>query len=76
MSDRADVTHISRLTSPFSALIVTHYARILGYITPDIVHVMVNGKIVQSGGEAFAKELEQSGYAAYGSTQKMRITLS
>jgi Fe-S cluster assembly ATP-binding protein len=50
----------------FAALIVTHYARILDYITPDVVHVMMNGKIVQSGGPEFAKTLEQSGYAEYG----------
>jgi Fe-S cluster assembly ATPase SufC len=50
----------------FSALIVTHYARILDYITPDKVHVMVNGKIVQSGGPEFAKELEKEGYVKYG----------
>lgn len=56
--------------SGFSALIVTHYARILDYITPDVVHVMVKGKIVQSGGADFAHQLEQEGYAAYGVTEK------
>ena len=50
----------------FSALIVTHYARILDYITPDRVHVMVNGAIVQSGGPEFAKELEKEGYTGFG----------
>ncbi len=50
----------------FSALIVTHYARILDYITPDRVHVMVNGKIVRSGGPEFAKELEKEGYTQFG----------
>ncbi len=49
----------------FSALIVTHYARILDYITPDAVHVMVNGQIVQSGGAEFAKLLEKEGYTQY-----------
>jgi Fe-S cluster assembly ATP-binding protein len=53
-------------TAPFSALIVTHYARILDYIAPDTVHVMVKGKIVQSGGAEFAHQLEKEGYAAYG----------
>lgn len=49
----------------FSALIVTHYARILHYIRPDHVHVMVQGKIVKSGGYALAKELEDTGYKQY-----------
>jgi len=49
----------------FSCLLVTHYARILGYIKPDHVHVMVDGKIARSGGAAFAKELEDGGYEEY-----------
>jgi len=53
----------------FSALIVTHYARILDYITPDRVHVMVNGQIVKSGGPEFAKELENDGYTRFGVTE-------
>lgn len=52
--------------SQFAALIVTHYARILEYITPDRVHVMVKGKIVESGGPEFARTLEKEGYAKYG----------
>ena len=50
----------------FSALIVTHYARLLDYVEPDHVHVMVGGKIVESGGMEVAKELERSGYGKYG----------
>lgn len=50
----------------FSAVIVTHYARILDYITPDKVHVMIDGKIVESGGPDFAKKLEREGYEKYG----------
>lgn len=54
---------VNSMRSPeFSALIVTHYARILEYIEPDHVHVMVDGKIVQSGGKDFAHELEKGGY--------------
>jgi len=49
----------------FSALIVTHYARLLEYITPDYIHVMVHGKIVRSGGAELSAELEKSGYATY-----------
>ena len=43
-------------------LIVTHYQRILDYIKPDFVHVMKDGKIVQSGDFEFARELEEKGY--------------
>lgn len=49
----------------FSALVVTHYARILEHIHPDHVHVMVDGKIVESGGKEFAKQLEDGGYEKY-----------
>jgi len=43
-------------------LLVTHYQRILNYTSPDFVHVMLNGEIVQSGGPELAKELEDRGY--------------
>jgi Fe-S cluster assembly ATP-binding protein len=59
-------SHMPPTTYNFSALIVTHYARILDYITPDQVHVMVKGKIVKSGGAEFAKQLEKEGYEQYG----------
>jgi Fe-S cluster assembly ATP-binding protein len=44
------------------ALVITHYQRILDYITPDRVHVFVDGRIVKSGGADLAKELEADGY--------------
>ncbi|WP_251067919.1 Fe-S cluster assembly ATPase SufC [Apilactobacillus xinyiensis] len=47
----------------FSSLIITHYDRILRYVKPDVVHVMMDGKIVASGGIELAKSLEQGGYA-------------
>ncbi len=43
-------------------LIITHYQRLLNYIVPDFVHVMVDGKIVQSGGKELASKLEKRGY--------------
>jgi len=46
-----------------AVLLVTHYQRLLDYITPDAVHVMAAGRIVKSGGRELAKELEQTGYA-------------
>jgi Fe-S cluster assembly ATP-binding protein len=45
-----------------SVLLITHYQRMLNYITPDFVHVMVGGRIIRSGGPELALELEESGY--------------
>jgi len=45
-----------------SFLIITHYQRLLNYIKPDFVHVLINGKIVKSGGSELALELEKKGY--------------
>lgn len=44
------------------ALVITHYQRILDYIKPDYVHIMLNGRIVESGGPEMALKLEKSGY--------------
>jgi Fe-S cluster assembly ATP-binding protein len=46
-------------------LVITHYQRILDYITPDHVHVFVDGRIVESGGADLARTLEQDGYDAF-----------
>ncbi len=55
---------INRLVGPdMGALIITHYQRILDYVTPDRVHVLMDGRIVRSGGPELARELEESGYA-------------
>jgi Fe-S cluster assembly ATP-binding protein len=43
-------------------LVITHYQRLLNYVTPDYVHVLANGQIVKSGGKELALELEQRGY--------------
>ncbi len=48
-----------------SMLVITHYQRLLNYIVPDKVHVMVDGRIEKSGGPELAHELEKSGYAEY-----------
>ena len=49
------------------ALIITHYTRILRYIQPDVVHVMFEGKIAQTGGPELAEHLEEKGYVEFGS---------
>jgi Fe-S cluster assembly ATP-binding protein len=48
-----------------SVLIVTHYERLLSYIQPDFIHVVVDGKIVKTGGPELAGHLEQEGYHVY-----------
>ena len=50
-------------SSDFGALMITHYQRLLDYIVPDFVHVMMGGKIVKTGGAELAKKLETEGYA-------------
>jgi len=55
---------VNALRSPERAiLVVTHYQRLLNYIIPDYVHVLVDGRIVKSGGKELALELETKGYA-------------
>jgi Fe-S cluster assembly ATP-binding protein len=54
---------VNAMRSPERAIIVvTHYQRLLNYIVPDFVHVLVNGRIVRSGGPELALELEEKGY--------------
>lgn len=53
-------------TSDRAILVVTHYQRLLNYIVPDKVHVLVDGRIVRSGGKELALELEARGYAGVG----------
>jgi len=63
---------VKRLMGPEKALIlITHYQRLLNYIQPHFVHVMLEGRIVQSGGPELAIELEEKGYDRFdGSLQK------
>jgi Fe-S cluster assembly ATP-binding protein len=56
---------VNALRGPaFSALVITHYQRLLEHIVPDRVHIMADGRIVRSGGPELARELEAAGYAA------------
>ena len=57
---------VNSLVGPHTGfLLITHYQRLLNYITPDKVHIMVKGKIVKSGGKELAHELEARGYDEY-----------
>jgi len=54
---------VKELVGPeMGALVITHYQRILNYIQPDVVHVFVDGRIVEEGGPELAHKLEESGY--------------
>ncbi|MBI2811694.1 MAG: Fe-S cluster assembly ATPase SufC [Candidatus Melainabacteria bacterium] len=54
---------VNSLMGPENALVlITHYQRLLDYICPDFVHVVIDGKVVQSGGPELAHELEEKGY--------------
>ncbi len=55
----------SMRSKEFSALIVTHYKRILNYLKPDFVHVLCNGKIIASGDKTLADKLEEKGYKEF-----------
>jgi Fe-S cluster assembly ATP-binding protein len=57
---------VNELVGPETgALVITHYQRILNYVTPDKVHVFVDGRIVESGGYELAERLEAEGYEAF-----------
>ncbi len=57
---------VEKVASPERGfLIITHYQRMLDYITPDIVHVFVDGRIVSTGGADLAKRIEEEGYDAF-----------
>jgi Fe-S cluster assembly ATP-binding protein len=50
------------MSKDLGVLVITHYQRLLNYIKPDFVHVMLDGKIVESGGADLALHLEEKGY--------------
>jgi Fe-S cluster assembly ATP-binding protein len=58
---------VKELVGPeMGALVITHYQRILNYVTPDYVHVFIDGRIVEEGGPELAHTLEAEGYERYG----------
>jgi Fe-S cluster assembly ATP-binding protein len=58
---------VNKLTTPERGfLIITHYQRLLDYVTPDVVHIFIDGRIVESGGPELAVRLEEEGYESVG----------
>ena len=61
---------VNRLRNPKrSMLVITHYQRLLNYIVPDVIHVLVNGRIVATGAKDLAIEHEKSGYSMFADNQ-------
>lgn len=58
VSDGVNMIHSSKV----GVLVITHYQRILNYIKPDVVHIMMDGRVVESGGAELALHLEEHGY--------------
>jgi Fe-S cluster assembly ATP-binding protein len=57
---------VNKLTNPDRGfLIITHYQRLLDYVTPQHVHILIDGRIVESGGPELATRLEADGYDAF-----------
>jgi Fe-S cluster assembly ATP-binding protein len=57
---------VNKLTTPERGfLIITHYQRLLDYVTPDVVHIFMDGKILESGGPELAVRLEEEGYDSF-----------
>ncbi|MDH5615188.1 MAG: Fe-S cluster assembly ATPase SufC, partial [Acidimicrobiia bacterium] len=57
---------VNQLTGPERGfLIITHYQRLLDYITPDVVHIFMHGRVLTSGGPELAVQLEEEGYEAF-----------
>ena len=68
---------VNAMRTPQRAMIVvTHYQRLLNYIVPDFVHVLVGGRIVRSGGPELALELEKQGYSAVENDARRAATLA
>jgi Fe-S cluster assembly ATP-binding protein len=60
---RVVASGVNALAGPnLGVLVITHYQRILNYIKPEIVHIMMDGKIAESGGAELAEQLEEHGY--------------
>ena len=62
------VNEVRRDRPQLGVLVITHYQKLLDYITPDVVHILVDGRIVDSGGPELARRLEKEGFEAWRTT--------
>jgi Fe-S cluster assembly ATP-binding protein len=66
---------VNQLRGPeLGVLIITHYQRLLSHIVPDRVHVLIDGRVVESGGKHLAERLEAEGYERYGAATASKDT--
>jgi Fe-S cluster assembly ATP-binding protein len=59
------INEVRKERPEMGVLLITHYQRILGYLTPDVVHIFMDGRIIESGGMELAERLEREGYDAF-----------
>jgi Fe-S cluster assembly ATP-binding protein len=59
------ITEIRSARPQLGILLITHYQRILEYLTPDVVHVLLDGRLVASGGPELARRIEAEGFEAF-----------
>ncbi|MGH9004474.1 MAG: Fe-S cluster assembly ATPase SufC, partial [Acidimicrobiia bacterium] len=59
------INEVRKERPDMGVLLITHYQRILGYLTPDVVHIFMDGCIIESGGMELAERLERDGYEAF-----------
>ena len=69
------VNTLRKEDASMAIVLITHYQRLLDYITPDVVHVMVDGRIVRSGGPEVALRLEEEGYATWREAEEKAAAL-
>ena len=69
------VNTLRREDPDMAIVLITHYQRLLDYIKPDVVHVMVDGRIVRSGGPEVAIWLEEEGYASWRETEEQAAAI-
>jgi Fe-S cluster assembly ATP-binding protein len=59
------VNEVRKDRPEMGVLVITHYQRLLDHLTPDVVHILIDGKVVDSGGPELAKKLEAEGFEAW-----------
>ncbi|HJQ96150.1 MAG TPA: Fe-S cluster assembly ATPase SufC, partial [Acidimicrobiia bacterium] len=65
---------VQKLTGPERGfLIITHYQRLLDYITPDVIHILLDGRLVETGGPELAARLEAEGYDGIRAQHQTRL---
>ena len=67
------VNEVRRARPEMGTLVITHYQRLLDHLAPDVVHILVDGRIVESGGNELVEQLERDGFAAWQGLEKEAV---